>query len=70
MIQDSFDPVYYTAVHSLKNKNTDDVIQMTFKYKETLEIPVGQVTFFRLRNLKCQFQETFVAATFNLYFIF
>ncbi|CAF0825447.1 unnamed protein product [Brachionus calyciflorus] len=39
MIQDSFDPVYYTSVHRLKHKTTGEIRYMTAKYKETFEIP-------------------------------
>lgn len=42
MIQDSFDPVYYTYVQEFRNKtNPEDKIYMTLKYKETMECPEG-----------------------------
>jgi len=41
MIQDSFDPIYYASVQKLKNTATSEICQMTFKYKEHLEIPEG-----------------------------
>lgn len=43
MIQDSFDPIYFSTAQKLKNPNTDETILMTFKYKEHLEIPEGFV---------------------------
>ena len=44
MIQDSFDPVYYTYVQEFRNKtNPEDKIYMTLKYKETMECPVNRI---------------------------
>jgi hypothetical protein len=40
MIQDSFDPVYYTHVHELRNKSTGETIYMSLKYKEIADFPV------------------------------
>ena len=40
MIQDSFDPVYYTGVHRFKSKTSNEIISMNFKYRETLDCPV------------------------------
>jgi hypothetical protein len=37
MIQDSFDPVYYTAIQKLKNKETNSIKYINHKYKETIE---------------------------------
>lgn len=39
MIQDSFDPIYFSSFQNLKNKSTDQIMKMTYKYKEHLEIP-------------------------------
>lgn len=43
MIQDSFDPIYFSSAQKLKNPETNETLQMTFKYKEHLEIPEGFV---------------------------
>lgn len=45
MIQDSFDPIYYAGIQKLKNNSTNETLQMTFKYKEHLEIPEGFVAY-------------------------
>lgn len=37
MIQDTFDPVYFNGIHQLKHKKTGEVVNLTVKYKETLE---------------------------------
>ena len=37
MIQDSFDPVYFTNSHKMKHKRTGEIINMTMKYKEVIE---------------------------------
>jgi len=43
MIQDSFDPIYFSSSQKLTNPNTNETVQMTFKYKEHLEVPEGFV---------------------------
>lgn len=50
MIQDSFDPIYYASSQKFKNKTTNETIQLSFKYKEHLEIPEGFEEYNELEN--------------------
>lgn len=49
MIQDSFDPVYFTNIHTVKNKITGQLKKICLKYKETIDLPVKifQLIFFK-----------------------
>lgn len=60
MIQDSFDPIYYASVQKIKNTSTGEACQMTFKYKEHLEIPV--------QNLKINYWIFFYKSIFGFFF--
>ena len=53
MIQDSFDPVYFTNVQTVKNKSTGELKKVCLKYKEAIDLPVKNSTsFLYLVNLK------------------
>jgi hypothetical protein len=47
MIQDCFDPVYFTHVQELKNKQSNQTIKTTMKYKEICDnFPVRYTLMF------------------------
>ena len=49
MIQDSFDPIYFSGTQRFRHKGTGEIVNFTLKYKETFEYSV-LVLKFKVKN--------------------
>lgn len=44
MIQDVFNPVYYTNAQRIRHKISGDVSYMSLKYRESVDLPVSNIS--------------------------
>ena len=43
MVQDVFNPVYYTNVQRIRHKVSGEVAYMSLKYRESIDVPVTKI---------------------------